>query len=253
MNVSELALGAYTKLHAAFGSDQDQLLSQLLGYEHPQRDRAQPNGPHEFIYDLQERDFSRELINTFNRYAYRLNRLALWEKVLRDDAEDEVHELRLEFTELPLDDCLHAPYSFKSRIIFCATQLCYTKAIFDHLITKDRMKPAEKINIAALRAVANHWPAGLLLIESLEAIDDDRHRELTGNYRNKAQHRHPPRLDHGYTADIVRNVKPSSVSYSFGETPPLNTNNLLPVLADQAKLMVAGFFAYRALVDEHRA
>lgn len=79
MTFSDLALGAYAKLHAAFGTELDRPVAEHLGYEYPRPASIQPTGPLEFKYDLQESDFTRELVNAFNKYTYWLNRLALWE------------------------------------------------------------------------------------------------------------------------------------------------------------------------------
>lgn len=111
----------------------------------------------------------------------------------------------------------------------------------------------EKINFGTLMGVTKHWPTGEALVAALKAIDGGQHREATRNYRHKAQHRQPPRLDLGYTANIEWSFKPGSVGFSFGNAPPLMTADLLPVLAAQAELMRAGFFAYRGIVDEHLA
>lgn len=252
MTFSDLALSAYAKLHAAFKTELDRPVAEHLSYEYPSPTRTQPAGPLEFKYDLQESDFTRELVNAFNKYAYWLNRLALWEGILPSYSEDEAFELRYEFTALLLDYCLHAPYSFKGRLVFCATQLCYTRGLAGRLISKDQIVSDEKINFGTLMGVAKHWPTGQTLVAALKAIDDDQHREATRNYRHKAQHRQPPCLDLGYTANIEWSFEPGSVGFSFGNSPPLKTADLLPVLAAQAKLMRAGFCAYRGLVDEHR-
>ncbi len=245
MSYRELALTAYARLHELIESRQEPPLVPFLGYEYPV-------GTSDFIYDWQERDFTRELVNTLNEYAHWLNRVDLWEYVLRDYPEDEALELRFEFTTLPLDYCLHAPYRFKSRVTFCATQLCYTKGIAARLITKKSVRPDEKIDLRSLVAVADHWCAGPKLVEALKQVDGEQYRQSTFNYRNKAQHRHPQRLDYGHTADVVRSFPPSSsVSYSFGESPPLATNDVLPVLVAEAERMRTAFSAYRALVEEH--
>lgn len=245
MSYRHLVLGAHAKLHDAIESSHAKLLSQFLGYEYP-------TGQPDLIYDLQEDDFTRELVNAFNHYIYWLNRVALWEGVLRGYPEDDALRLRYEFTTLPLDYCLHFPYKFKSQIVYCATQLCYTKAIAAKLITDGDVQSDRDINLESLKAVSHHWSAGPKLLKALGSIDAEQYRKSTSNYRNKAQHRHPQRLDFGHTASIVRSFPADSiVSYTFGEAHPLATSEVLPVLAIEAERLREGFFAYRALVEEH--
>lgn len=245
MNFRDLTVGAYSKLHELIASRIEPPLLPFLGYEYPK-------GQADFIYDWQERDFTRELVNALNQYALWVERVGLWEEVLRGYSEDEVLELRLEFTALPLDYCLSAPYKFKSRVAFCATQLCYTKGVAEKLVSKECVRPDDKIDMSALSSVANHWSSGSKLIAALRDVDAQQYREATANYRNKAQHRHPQRLDYGHTANVERSFLPGdAVSYSFGEFPPLATSDALPVLVAETDRMRTAFFAYRALVEEH--
>jgi|CXWL01.1.fsa_nt_gi hypothetical protein len=245
MNFRELTVDAYSRLHDLIASRVEPPLVPFLGYKYPE-------GKPDFIYDLQERDFTRELVNAFNQYAYWVERVGLWEDILCGYSEDEALELRFEFTTLLLDYCLSFPQKFKSRIIFCATQLCYTKGIAEKLISKECVRSHEKIDMSALVAIANHWSSCVKLVAVLRDVDAKQYRESTANYRNKAQHQHPQRLDYGHTANVVRSFPPGySVSYAFGESPPLATSDVLPSLIEEAAKMQIAFFVYRDLVGEH--
>ncbi len=244
MSYSTLAVGAYTKLHELIESRQEPPPVQFLGYDFA-------DGQPDFIYDLQESDFTRELVNTFNEYAYWLHRVSLWDEVLRTYPEADRLELQYEFTTLPLDYCLHAPYKFRSQVAFCATQLCYTKAIAAKLVTKDSVQPDEKVTLGSLIAVAHHWSAGPKLVEALKQIDGENYRQATFNYRNRAQHRHPLPLHYGHTSAIVRSFPANAkVSYAFGESPPLTTSDVFPALAAEGERMRTVFVVYRSLVEE---
>ena len=245
MNFRDLAMGAYIKLHDAIASKQNKLLISLLGFEHPAGDT-------DFIYDWQERDFTRELVNAFNQYAYWVDRIATWEQVLKEYSEDEAQALRYEFTTIPFDYCLHFPYKFRSRLIFYATQLCYTKGIAENLITQEEVKADDDINFASFRAIAHHWPAGLKFKEDIKLINGEAFRQHTSSYRNKSQHQHAQRLDFGYTAHVSRDFPDGSLaSYSFGEMPPIAASTVLPILVAEAEKMRTGFHSYRALVEAH--
>lgn len=245
MNFRDLVIGAYNKLHDAITSKQDKSLISFLEYEHPAGDT-------DFIYDWQEHDFTRELVNAFNQYAYWVDRIATWEQVLKEYSEDEAQALRYEFTTIPFDYCLHFPYKFRSRLIFYATQLCYSKGITEKLITQKETKADDDINFGSFIAIAHHWPAGLKLKEDIKLINGKAFRQHTAGYRNKSQHQHAQRLDFGYTAHISRDFPGGSlVRYSFGEMPPIVTSTVLPILVAEAEKMRTGFHSYRALVKAH--
>jgi hypothetical protein len=246
MKFSELTLKAYKQLHDLIESNEIKDSIQFLEFDYP-------DDQLDFIYGLQENDFTRELANTFNQFAYWLNRIAKWEYVLLAYTEEEANELRYEFTAVQFDYCLHSPYKFKSRLAFCATHLCYTNAIAKKLIDKDKVKRDEDIKLDSLIALAHHWPNGLRLVEALKAVDDKEYRNATSNYRNRSQHQHPKNLDFGYITNIVRSFPAGAhVSYSVGESPPLKTTTVLPVLISEAERMRAAFFVYRSLIEQHQ-
>ncbi|HMB56208.1 MAG TPA: hypothetical protein VKM35_03270 [Arenimonas sp.] len=247
MNFSEVMIGAYHKLQEAIANESVPHPIGFLKYEHTK-------GESDFVYDWQESDFTRELVNTFNKYAYWLTRAQLWERILEDYSEDEALEIRYEFTDLQLDWCLHFPYKFKSKIIFCATQLCYVKAIAGKLISRESVKGDDQITLGVLSEVATHWISGAVLIKALRDIDGEVFRDATDQYRNKAQHRNARRLDFGHISNIVRSFpKGSVVRYGLGDSPPILTRDVLPALIAEAEKLRFAFNAYRELVDDHVA
>jgi hypothetical protein len=78
-------------------------------------------------------------------------------------------------------------------------------------------------------------------------------RSATGEYRNKAQHRFPPRVSFGEVAYVERSFPAGRrVSYSMNVARPIRVGDVLPALAEEAGNARAAFLAYRALVDEQR-
>lgn len=244
INFHDLCINAWSKVSKLSIQTATDPALELLGYDYPQSQ----NDP---IYQLQQEDFTRELVNHFNQYLYWLTRLQRWQLVLQDYTEDEAQELRYEFTRLPLDYCLHFPYVFKSKLTFYATKLCYVKAIADGKMLQRQLKPDDKINSQTLKAVAHWWDAGSVVFNAISAIDGDQFRQSTSNYRNKAQHRHAQRLDFGFVTNIFPSfLKGSLVSYSVGESQPISADEVLPLLVFEAAHLRAGFAAFRSLVGE---
>ena len=186
MNFHELTVGAYSKLRDRVSMNPEPPLVEFLGFEY----KSESN---DFIYSHQEQDFTRELVNSFNQFAYRLDRIKVWERVLSDYNTDDQAVLRYECTKLPFDYCLHFPYEFKSRLIFCATQLCYTRGVSAKVLTKADVASEDKINFSSLQKLAAFWIGVAPLLKALCEVDAEPYRKDTLNYRNKAQHRHGPR------------------------------------------------------------
>ena len=245
MDTPELFKSAYEKLWALVAEKCVSLPGRFLPYGHPSESK-------DLIYSLQEGEFTRELLNSINQFSTRLNQIVLWEEVLSNYDEDRALELRFEFTSLLLYYCLHQPYEFRSRLIFSATQLCYTHGIDRNLLSKGDVSKDDDINYASLNNVANHWRAGSVLLEATRKLNGKEFRDSTNNYRNRSQHRVPPGVDYGHTNVIERTFPPDArVVYSFGEASPLATENLIPLLVGELNLMIGAFEAYRRLVDEH--
>lgn len=245
MSFRELTIGAYKALHDTIEQSSDESVVPFLAFEYPSKTT-------DIIYWQQEQDFTREIVNEYNQFAYCIDRLFAWENVLSGYGDDDAHELRFEFTRLPLDHCLHFPYRFRSRIVFCATQLCYTRGIADKHIKREDVSTEAEINFGSLCSVAKLWPEVEVLVGAVRELNAQAFREKTDNYRNEAQHRHGPRLDFGHVADLRRSFPDGAlVSYSLGERLPLQTADLLPTLVSEAEKARKAFLAYRGLVEAH--
>ena len=234
------------------------------------------------MYARQERDFTRELVNSFNTFASGVERIRLWEKILLGYSENDIFYLRHEFTKLPMDFCVSFPYLFKSRLAFCATKLCCIKNPELCYVKKtDEIVKDDKININFFKKISKHWSSGSTLVAYLEKANSHDYIGATSDYRSKAQHRHPQHFDVGQTLNIgVSMAKLSSsdldpfynesmqlhisatvdygietdidkwVSYSPKTSEPLSTTTILPLLVEESKHLRDAFMAYRSLVDE---
>lgn len=204
-----------------------------------------------FEYGLQEEQFTRELLNTFNQFATTVHRLAIWEVVLNLYPDDEQIDLRFEFTRALLYYALHQPAEFRARLIYCSVKLCYQIGLETKLLLAADLKEDHEIALNELKKVGKHWVAGRALVRAIEAIDAAAYRNATGNFRNRQQHRIGRGLDVGLTSVVTRGAAESGgISYSFGVEQPLATADVLPILVQQAARMGEGFAAYWELVGE---
>lgn len=254
MSFRELTLEAYSKHHRLLKSKAGDLpLVPFLDYkgnDHDIDDRE--TNIHYFIYNLQETDFTREIINLYNLFAYWVNKLHTWEQVLREYGEDDAQELRYEFTRLPFDHCLHFPYQFKSKLIFCSTRLCYTRAITKEKICQKDVERDNEINMDSLIKAVEPWSSGEELIKSIYAMDGKEFRQEIRNYRNKAQHRHAPCLEFGHILEMNLSF-PKGYSYSFAmqQLSPVRFQDIIPTFISESEKARTAFSAYRQLIAEH--
>lgn len=227
------------------------LPGQYLSYE------DYPGQSKDMIYGMQEVDSTRELLNTIHQFSTSLNKLTLWNEIISKygDMEQKI-DLYHEFINHLVYYCLHQPYEFKSRLIFLATQLCYTEGLGKQLIKRNEIEGDEEININSLKKVVKHWQKGQILLEAIKKIDGKDFREKTKDYRRRSQHRVPPQIDHGIKVKWVRSFpesdpKSNRICYALGQESPLEIVELIPPLVSELQLMINSFKVFRCLIDEH--
>ena len=198
-----------------------------------------------------EKEFTRELLNTINGLAHKINSLTIWLKVFGSYSVKQQRVLRSEFTRVPLYYCLHKPSEFRDRLIFCASHLCHQANLLADKKYEDNFSKNRYIMLKTLKKVCNKWQIGKEFIDALNDVADSAFQDESGQYRNKAQHRIPPSLEYGHTNLITRDVdSDGSVSYGFGYANPITTEKAIPLLIKQWKLMQQAFNKYWALVQQ---
>lgn len=238
---------AYAKFLSLIAERRVDLSDRFLPYNYESKST-------DLIYWLYEQEFTRELLNTINQFTARINDLVLWEEVISEYVDDDAFELRHEFTNLILYYCLHQPYEFRARLIYSATQLCYTRGIACGAITKAEIDKERDIDLPSLTKAIAGWREGIHLLQAIEKVNSTQYRERTNNYRNRRQHRVAPGVIYGVTNVIERSFPSKTrVAYSFGEAPPLNTRELIPSFTAERDAMISAFEAYWALVREQTA
>jgi hypothetical protein len=207
----------------------------------------------EFIYGQQEQTFTENLLNDYHRFLTHVNSLIIWEEVISKYSEEDQINLGHEFTLTDFYFCLLQPHEFEQRLIFSATQLCYTHGLNMRKIKKEAIQKDNKISLKDLKKLENNWVGIKELLESLEKVNGKSSFVLaTKEFRNRRQHRLPPRLSFGTTATVKRTfLEDNSIGYGFGYEKPLIFNEVLPELLSQAKLMRVAFQNYWKLVQEH--
>jgi hypothetical protein len=195
----------------------------------------------------------RELANTVNEFCHYLHGLLAWGRVLDSVPEVDKFDAVIEFV-LPISVyCLSAPYAIKGR-------LCTSIAELSHQANRFRVgawtdnADLRKPNFLTARRHAHQWTSWPALESTLSRLNDDSFTCAVDDFRNRFNHGYPRRVEYGFTGFVRRNVSSDgSVSYGFGDSPPLRVTELIPVLAPQYSVAVECYEAYAELVREQQA
>jgi len=244
----------------------------IVSYEKYQYDSKVCIG--QFYNDMEE-DFTREILNSLNRFSHEINVVEIWSKyIFPKYTEEEQFELSYYFLELPLDYCLNQPQRIRDRIIYASTHLCHQANINKkNQDYKDDLVDNYKINLDQLAKRCKPWNAKSILKKSLKQIASKDYINKTLNYRNKSHHRVPPSLEYGTTnfisrigyqentfeyktfengVEVTKEKTTKGVAYSFGGTPPLTSKELIPLFKEQFDLLNIALQAYWSLIVEHQ-
>jgi hypothetical protein len=225
-------------------------------------------------YDDMESEFTRELLNSINQFAHKINSLIIWNEVISKYETREQFELRREFTRLPIYYCLNQPRAIKDRLMFCSTHLCNQANLKIDNNSKDDLPGDPSIREKHFHKKVKNWKSYEKLLSSLNNLTSHEYDKVkTKDYRNMAHHRIPLGIEYGITNFVTRlgyqertfeyitiedgkevrkKQTTKGVSYRFGGTPPLILKDLLPVFKEQQGLATEAFKNYWCLVNEHQ-
>ena len=249
---------------------------EFLGYDKYRL--IEGGAPSYLVWHLKQYEYTLAIINLYNNFVDKLYKLHLLEKIITEYPLDKQDDLRHEFTRTILSFCLYKPNEFRNRIIFCGYQLGFHVNLFQKINNINHLKKDENINFAAFEKECKRFSACCGLVESLNLIGT-RNTEFTSktdDYRNKNEHKLPPSLEMSIT-NLVKTKKgisddtkmflfnfgfilgmevkldenfENAVTFEFGATSPLKTENMIPILLEQGYRMKDVINKYWELVLE---
>lgn len=196
-------------------------------------------------------EYTITIINLYNQFVSNLNKLYVFDKIIKTYPQEVDYDLRSEFTEILLDHCLHKPNEYKNRIIFCATHISHEANLMCNKYKQNDLPDDKNINFKEFKKRSQYWTASKDLSLLLKQIGNDTNfSKQTDDYRNKSQHRVPPYLEYGDSQFLVKHKDGEKVGYVFGACQPLRTGDMLPLLIKQGQVMRKSFFQYWNLIEE---
>ncbi len=223
----------------------------------------------------------RELTNIINGWNISLYRWQAWSKVLETRDETESCELRSEFLDSLVHECLLTPASIRDTITSVATaafhqvRLSIDSSYADYLEGEPKT-PEERPKILnrkykekRLSRLLRIWPSSTSFIEALRELNTSDYIDETSNYRNLTAHTIGPRLEAGHTRTVTRSLVQAqihkqnidgsfgfedvpgklAVSYGFGGTPPLNLEAVWAANLIQYNKARLCYVEYRTLLE----
>ncbi len=234
------------------------------------------------LADEMVRSDLQELTNLINGWSSLLYRWHAWSMVLEGREERETWELRSEFLDSMLHECLLMPASIRDAITSVATaafhqvRLSIDQSYRDYLEGDPETpeKKAKSLNQRwqkekRLSGLVQVWPNSSNFLKTLREINTSDYVAETYDYRNLTAHTIGPRLGIGHTRIVKRSVKQAqalkqiddgsyvvenvpgklTVSYGYGGTPPLNLEVVRAANLDQYEKARSCYVEYRALLE----
>lgn len=198
------------------------------------------------------REHTQELANELNRFSRHIEQLRCWAEILPEYQDSDRIALLMEFAEPLATCCVNYPYAIRSRFVFSIAHLCHQANQAVRADWKEDLLPADqKINYKNMDFALEGWPSASRVRACIDALCDDNFEEITGGFRNKFHHRHPPRFEIGLTQMVSRiRQDDGTTSYGFGYVEPLQLANVVPTLRLQHFTARACFDSYTELIKE---
>ena len=226
-----------------------------------------------------------ELTNLVNHWHCSLRRWHAWNIVNAKHDEDFAWEIRREFLEASVHECLLRPSSLRDTFTSVATNALHQVRLslgsnYPDFLEGDPCKPGEKPSLLSrkkkelrLSRITSVWVEAKDFLGALQKLDDTAYRHNTSDYRNLTSHTIGPRLGVGHTRTVTRTVEQATslerqqdgtfadipipgkmpVGYDYGGTSPLDLNETRLVNLSRfaaAQLCYKGYRRLLKVADE---
>lgn len=216
---------------------------------------AQLPSPIHFVwmpYWLMLQEFAAEIANSINSFAYRLNQLAAWSKVVDTLDDNGKFVAATEIIEPLATHTLLLPYVIKSRFAFAVSHLSHqaNRAIDENW--KDDFVLDDKIHLGTPKVYSKFWSNHENFHTAYEGLCNESFIKSSNNFRHVYSHRFSPKIVYGISNVVNRMSGPSDGrrGYTMGSIGPLQLPSILEVLAPQLNQSSSTFRCFQNLVFE---
>ena len=222
----------------------------------------------------------RETINLLNSWRHNLINLEIWLNVLKRYNEKDTWLILYNLVENIVFFCLFQPSSTRDRLGLIATNAIHYANLsidpqYKDILDQDKKKnpnfPLQRLECEKqLRRLGNKLVSYTTFEQKFQAMDSEKYRIKTYNFRNLSSHRIAPRFEIGHTDFIKRSIVPNSelvqqcdglystiedpthkvVRYDMSWTSPLNLRETQKINKEECMLAISAFNAYQDLLKE---
>lgn len=200
------------------------------------------------------RETNMALPNAINELTRYIHDLRAWDAATKGMGDDDLFEIAIGFVDPLATVALNLPYVIQQRMLYAVAHLC-------HLANWTTMGDAwaddlpedRKINGATCDKYGNGWKAFPAFRDAVNLLNDSVYQVATEHFRERYNHRIPPRVLYGMHSMYSREKLPKGAAYGFGGRQAMPLAQIIAALERQRDLALTVLQTYRALVAEHLA
>lgn len=205
-----------------------------------------------FIFESMVSDYTRELINSINRFRLYIKSIKTWQSVLKEFNNHDKSYIIIEFLIPLVDYCINRPYSIRNKFIFSLTHLLHqTRILTDSKWVDGNLPNDQTINYNTLLKVANNFVHIDDFQSQLNNINNQDFRNFTSEYRSRSHHRFSRNIELGYSLSFKRKKEnEKNVVYYFGGEPAISISELIQPILHQHFDLINSFNSYWKVILE---
>lgn len=206
--------------------------------------------PNDLIFGAMADDFTRELINSVNKFYLNVFYCEAWFKAAADFPKGQRLSLLFQFAEPLMELALNRPYAIRSRFIFAATHLLHQSNKHRMPKWRDELPGDKDIDYKTLIRVGSGWKAFSAFISDLNGLNDQEFIKATRNFRHLSHHQMEINFDIGLVPYFRRTKTDTGIKYEYLIHGPLKFPDMLSILYRQHARARAAFMSYWSLLND---
>jgi len=208
------------------------------------------SNPNDLVFNCMAADFTRELINSLNKFIIYIQYGDAWARVADGYEESERATLLYQYAEPYLENAMNRPYALRNHFVYAAINLFHQTN--KHALSgwRDELPKERNYDYKLMVRLGTHWKMFSAFRAALDTINDDDHAKETRDYRNLSHHRFELNIGWGLYPYIRRDDSKGSVVYHLEAIPSINTRKLISELYRQHANAQLTFRRYWDLLNE---
>ena len=206
--------------------------------------------PNDLIFGAMADDFTRELVNSVNKFYLNVFHCEAWVQAANDFPKIQRLSLLFQYAEPLIELALNRPYAIRSRLIFAATHLLHQSNKHRMPKWRDELPGDKDIDYKTLIRVGSGWKAFNAFISDLNGLNDEEFIKATRNFRHLSHHQLEINFDMGLVPYFRRTKTGAGIIYEYMIHGPLKFPDMISILYRQHARARAAIMSYWSLLNE---